>query len=51
MRYHHNGGLVEDGAIALKKILGAENPGDMLTKCVTIQKLRLCMALVGLQVT
>ena len=26
LRYHHIGGLVEDGAIALKKILGAENP-------------------------
>ena len=51
LRYHHIGGLVEDGAIALKKILGAENPGDMLTKSVTIQKLRLCMASVGLQVT
>ena len=44
LRYYHIGELAEDGAIALKKILGAENPGDMLTKSVTIQKLRLCMA-------
>ena len=51
LRYHHIGGLVEDEAIALKKILAAENLGDMLTKSVTIQKLRLCMASVGLQVT
>ena len=51
LRYHHIRGLVEDGIIALKKILGAENQADMLTKSVTIQKLRLCMASVGLQVT
>ena len=60
LRYHHIGGLSEDGAVPLllsfkevsaKKILGAENPADMLTKSVTIQKLRLCMASVGLQVT
>ena len=36
LRYHHIGGLVEDGATALKKILGAENPADMLAKSVTI---------------
>ena len=51
LRYHHIRGLVEDGTIALKKILGAENPADMLTKSVTIQKLRLCMVSVGVQVT
>ena len=51
LRYHHIRGLIEDGTIALKKILGAENPADMLTKSVTIQKLRLCMASIGLQVT
>ena len=51
LRYHHIRGLIEDGTLTLKKILGAENPSDMLTKGVSTQKLRLCMALVGLQDT
>ena len=36
LRYHHIRELVEDGTIALKKILSVENPADMLTKSVTI---------------
>ena len=51
LRYHHIRRLIEDGNMTLKKILGAENPSDMLTKGVSTQKLRLCMASVGLQGT
>ena len=48
LRYHHIRGLIEGGTLALKKIVGAENPASMLTKSVIIQKLRLCIASVGL---
>ena len=36
LRHYHIQGLIEDGTIALKKILGVENPINMLTKSVTI---------------
>ena len=35
--------------MTVEKIRGSENPADMLTKEVTIEKLKLCKALVGLQ--
>ncbi|GJV49057.1 retrovirus-related pol polyprotein from transposon TNT 1-94 [Tanacetum coccineum] len=35
--------------LSLKKILGAKNPADMLTKVVTTEKLKLCAASTGLQ--
>ena len=41
--------LINDGDLSLLKILGSENPADMLTKAVTTDKLRLCIASVGLQ--
>ena len=40
--------LVEDKLVILEKICGSKNAVDMLTKGVTIEKLKLCAALVGL---
>ncbi|GJV43321.1 retrovirus-related pol polyprotein from transposon TNT 1-94 [Tanacetum coccineum] len=40
---------VSEGTLSLKKILGAKNPADMLTKVVKTEKLKLCAALTGLQ--
>ena len=40
--------LVEDKLVILKKICGSKNPVDMLTKGVTIEKLKLCVVSVGL---
>ena len=40
--------LVEDKLLILEKICGSKNPIDMLTKGVTIEKLKLCIALVDL---
>ena len=49
LRYHFIRELINDGDLSLLKILGSENPTDMLTKVVTTGKLRFCIALVGLQ--
>ena len=40
--------LVEDKLVILEKICGSKNSADMLTKGVTIEKLKLCAALVDL---
>ena len=40
--------LVEDKLVILEKICGSKNPADMLTKGVTIEKLKLCAASIGL---
>ena len=40
--------LVEDKLIILEKICGSKNLADMLTKSVTTEKLKLCVASVGL---
>ena len=40
--------VVEDKLVILEKICGSKNPVDMLTKDVTIEKLKLCVASVGL---
>ena len=40
--------LVKDKLVILKKICGSKNPADMLTKGVTIKKLKLCADLIGL---
>ena len=48
-KYHFIRYLVEDKLVILEKICGSKNLADMLTKGVTIEKLKLCTASVGLQ--
>ena len=48
VRYHFIRSVIEDEVFELQKILGSENPADMLTKTVTVEKLRLCATSVGL---
>ena len=40
--------LVEDKLVILKKICGSKNEVDMLTKGITIEKLKLCATSIGL---
>ena len=47
-KYHFICYLVEDKLVILEKICGSKNPADMLTKGVTIKKLKLCIASIGL---
>ena len=47
-KYHFIRYLVEDKLIILEKICESKNPADMLTKGVTIKKLKLCAASIGL---
>jgi len=49
LRYHFIRSLLESEQLILEKIRGTENPADMFTKCVTVEKLKLCSASVGLQ--
>ena len=49
LRYHFIRELINDGDLSLLKILGSENPTYMLTKAVTTNKLRLCIASVSLR--
>ena len=47
-KYHFIRYVVEYKLVILEKICGSKNQTDMLTKCVTMEKLKLCVALVGL---
>ena len=47
-QYHLTRRLVEEDDMCLEKIEGAKNPTDMLTKCIDVEKLRLCKALIGI---
>ena len=47
-KYHFIHYLVEDKLVILEKICGSKNPADMLTKSVTIEKLKLYAGLVSL---
>ncbi|RVW20464.1 Retrovirus-related Pol polyprotein from transposon TNT 1-94 [Vitis vinifera] len=47
-KYHFIRYLVEDKLVILEKICGSKNPADMLTKGVTIERLKLCAASIGL---
>ncbi|GKE95335.1 retrovirus-related pol polyprotein from transposon TNT 1-94 [Tanacetum coccineum] len=47
-RYHYIRELVSEETLSLKKILGAKNLADILTKVVTIEKLKLSTASTGL---
>jgi len=49
LKYHFIRNLINDGDLFLLKILGVENPVDMLIKIVTTTKLRLCIASTGLR--
>ncbi|RVW49829.1 Retrovirus-related Pol polyprotein from transposon TNT 1-94 [Vitis vinifera] len=46
-KYHFIYYLVEDNLVILEKICGSKNPADMLTKGVTIEKLKLGAASIG----
>ena len=46
-KYHFIHYLVEDKLVILEKICESKNPADMLTKGVTIEKLKLCAASIG----
>ena len=46
-KYHFICYLVEDKLVILEKICGSKNLADMLTKGVTIEKLKLCAASVS----
>ena len=47
-KYHFIRYLVKDKLVILEKVCGSKNPTDMLTKGVTIEKLKLFAASVGL---
>ncbi|GJU53754.1 hypothetical protein Tco_1227468 [Tanacetum coccineum] len=49
IRYQYIRELVSEWTLSLKKILGAKNPTDMLTKVVTTKKLKLCAVSTGLR--
>jgi len=49
LRYRFIRSLLESRQLLLEKICGTKNPADRLRKCVTIEKLKLCSALVGLR--
>ncbi|CAM8972742.1 unnamed protein product [Rhodiola kirilowii] len=44
LKYHYIRHLLEKKILQLMKIDGSKNPADMLTKAVTLEKLKLCMA-------
>ena len=48
IKYHFIRSLLDDGQLLLEKICGSKNPADMLTKGVTLEKLKLCATSVGL---
>ena len=47
-KYHFIRYLLEDKLVILEKICGSKNPANMLTKGVTIKKLKLCATSIGL---
>ena len=47
-KYHFICYLVEDKLVILEKIYGSKNLANMLTKGVTIEKLKLCVTSIGL---
>ena len=48
MKYHFIWHLLNDEQLKLEKICGSKNPADMLTKGITIEKLKLCTISIGL---
>ena len=49
IKYHFIRSLLEEDQLRLEKIHTKENPADMLTKAVNIEKLKLCATSVGLE--
>ena len=47
-KYHFICYLVEDKLVILEKIYGSKNLANMLTKGITIEKLKLCVTSIGL---
>ena len=47
-KYHFIRYFFEDKLVILEKICGSKNSTNMLTKGVTIKKLKLCAASIGL---
>ena len=50
LKYHFIRLVLEDGQLKLEKIHTSQNPADMLTKVVTMEKLRFYSVSIGLQV-
>ena len=48
VQYHFIRILLKDGVLSLVKIHTSQNPVDVLTKVVTTEKLKTCLASVGL---
>lgn len=48
LKYHYIRHLLEMEILQLLKIRGSENPADMFTKVVALEKLKLCIASIGL---
>ena len=49
VRYHLLRHVIDGGKVALKKVHTRENCADIFTKPVTVEKLRWCLASLGLQ--
>ena len=49
IKYHFIRQLLDDEQLMLEKVCGSKNPANMLTKRVTLDKPKLCKALIGLQ--
>lgn len=49
VRYHFLRHVIDGGKVALQKVYTRENCADIFTKPVTVEKLRWCLASLGLQ--
>ena len=49
VRYHFVRHVIEGGKVVLKTVRTQENHADILTKLDTVEKLRWCLASLGLQ--
>ena len=49
IKYHFIRQLLDDEQLMLENVCGSKNPANMLTKRVTLDKPKLCKALIGLQ--
>ena len=48
LKYHFIRSTLEKGVLKLEKICGTQNPADMLTNAVTLEKLKFCATSIGL---